>query len=394
MKSIICNQLLNHSLHLRAVALLIACLLTGLLPAQQSAAIAFRDDSGVLRYSADTENNYISDFSHAGYKNGEAELPEIPVVMTIAPVTGDNTAHIQAALDEVAARTPDAAGYRGALLLEAGRYEVSGQLFIRESGMVLRGTGQEVDPAENTVIVGVGNVPALRNLIVVANIGNPSWANAVSGTRSVVTSPFVPAGSRSLQVATAELYREGDNVIITHPSTNEWLASIGFGATSTDAPWVAGDLDIFYNRYITDVNIPESKITLDAPIHDHLERSLAQSAVYILNQPNQRREIGIENLRIEIATAGPLDIAHTRTAIFLGGVEDCWVKDVTGLHFSYALVDTQTSTRVTVSGCSALEPHSPVSGGLRYNFNVSSRSNNILFTGCFATEGRHSFVSN
>jgi len=375
-------------------ALLLVCCCALGLPAQQAASIAFKDGDGVFRYRADTENNYIADFSHAGYKNGEEALPELPVVRTISPVAGDNTAHIQAALDEVAALPQDENGHRGALLLEAGRYEVSGQLFIRESGVVLRGVGQGSSEDANTIIAGVGNVPALRDLIVVANISIPDWVNAVPGTRSTVTSPFVPSGSRSLQVGAPELYRTGDNVIIKQPSTNAWLASIGFGATAGDAPWAVGDLDIFYNRYITDVNIPEGKITLDAPIFDHLERSLAQSELFILDRPTQRREIGVENLRIDIVTAGPLDEAHARNAIFMAGVEDCWIKDVTALHFSYALVDMQVASRITVTGCSALEPHSLITGARRYNFNVSSKTNNVLFSACYATDGRHSFVSN
>lgn len=387
-------MLFNLLLHPRSAALIIMCCCALSLSAQQAANVAFKDANGVLRYVADTENNYISDFSHAGYKNGEAELPEVPVVMTIAPIEGDNTAHIQAALDEVAERTPDTDGYRGALLLEAGRYEVSGQLFIRESGMVLRGVGQEINSGTNTVIAGVGNVPVLRNLIVVADVSNLDWTSQVSGTRSTITSTFIPSGSRSIQVAAAELYRAGDNVVITQPSTSEWLASIDFGATDSDGPWIPSDIDIFYNRYITDVNIPESKITLDAPIHDHLEQSLAQSRIHVLNLPTQRREIGIENLRIEIVTAGPLDEEHARNAIFMDGVEDCWIKDVTALHFSYALVDMRTASRVTVTGCSGLAPHSPITGGRRYNFNVSTQTNNVLFENCYATEGRHSFVSN
>jgi hypothetical protein len=382
------------SLHPRAVALLLFLCFVVLLPAQPTAQIVYTDATGILRYQADNENNYISDFSHAGYKSGEAEIPTIPVVRTIQPVDGDDTESIQAALDEVAALPPDANGFRGALLLEAGAYEVSGQLFLRESGMVLRGVGQEATVALNTIIIGVGNMPELRNLIVVGDPSSSGWSIERPGTRSVVTSPFVPAGSRSLEVAAAELYRAGDQVIINHPSTAAWLASIGFGDTASDDPWTPGTIDIAYNRVITDVNIPEGKITLDAPIHDHLERSLSESTIYALNASNTVRETGIENLRIEIATAGEMDEEHVRTAIYLEAVEDCWLKDVTGLHFSYALVDMSAANRVTVTGCSALAPHSLITGARRYNFNVSRFSNNILFTGCRASEGRHSFVSN
>ena len=41
--------------------------------------------------------------SYVGYKNGEEALPTIAVVKEISPVAGDNTAHIQAAIDEVEA---------------------------------------------------------------------------------------------------------------------------------------------------------------------------------------------------------------------------------------------------------------------------------------------------
>lgn len=384
----------QRPLHPRAVALMICLCCSVLLTAQQAARIVYTDTDGILRYQTDAENNYIADFSHAGYKNGEAELPEIPTVKTISSVDGDDTEHIQTALDEVAARTPDANGHRGALLLEAGVYQVSGQLFIRESGMVLRGVGQEPSIASNTIILGEGNVPALRNLIVLGDASSPGWNLEVPGTRSVVTSPFVPAGSRTLEVATAELYRVGDQIIITQPSTELWLASIGFGDTASDAPWTPGTIDIEYNRIVTNVNIPESKITFDTPIYDHLDRSLAQSSVYILNAPNTIRETGIENLRIEIRTAGEFDEEHVKTAIYLEGVEDCWVKDVTGLHFSFAMVDMSIANRISVLDCSGLSPHSEVRGGLRYNFNVFTRSNNVLFKGCRASQGRHAFVSN
>ncbi|MEM9260010.1 MAG: hypothetical protein AAGA62_10210, partial [Bacteroidota bacterium] len=289
------SSLPNCTLHLRSVALILCACCSLSLAAQSVSSVVFYDEEGQLRYRADEGNNYIPDFSHAGYHNGEALLPEVPTVLTIQAVEGDNTAHIQAALDDLASRTPDTNGYRGALLLAAGTYDVNGQLFIRESGMVLRGEGQGSSPMENTIIRGLGNNPDQRNLIVMGSVsGAPNWGAAVPGTESVVTSPYVPNGSRTLEVAAAELYREGDNVVVFHPSTEAWLTSIDFGATASDDPWEAGDLDMFYNRYITEVNIPESKIILDAPIYDHLDRSLAQSRVYVINTQNLKKESGIE----------------------------------------------------------------------------------------------------
>ena len=361
--------------------------------AQQASKIVFEDENGFLRYVADSENNYIPDFSYAGYKNGEVPLPELAVVKTIAPIAGDNTAHIQAALDEVALLTPDENGFRGALLLEAGQYEIHGTLRIKESGIVLRGVGAGSDTLTSTVLIGVGNTPDQRDIIQAGN-ANANWSQAVLGTNSVVTSDFVPSGSRSLQVAAPELFSEGNNVIIRHPSTTAWLASIDFGATDTDDPWTPNTIDIIYNRYITAVDFEESKISLDAPIYDHFERDLSQASIYVLDKSNFKQNIGIENLRIDIATDGPLTENHARNAIVLSGVEDCWVREVTALNFIYAAVDTRSASRITVQDCQGLAPHSEITGGRRYNFAVGRESNQILFEACRATEGRHSFVSN
>ncbi len=381
-----------HNYILPSFLLLIA--FTNLCIAQQASTIVFEDSNGHLRYVADAENNYIPDFSYAGYKNGEAPIPEVPVVKTISAIEGDNTAHIQAALDEIGALPMDENGLRGALLLEAGTYDIQGTLVIRESGVVLRGVGDSSDPANNTILLGIGNSPANRDLIQVGNTPNASWSKSVPGTHSVVTSDFVPAGSRSLKVAAPELFSEGNNVIIHHASTQEWLASVNFGDTDVDAPWSPGEIDIVYNRYITAVDFEESKITLDAPIYDHLDRSLSVAEVYVLNKEDLRQNIGVENLRIDIQTAGESDENHAYNAIRLIGVEDCWVQQITALHFVYAAVDTRAASRVTVRDCQGLAPHSEITGARRYNFAAGHLSNNILFENCFATEGRHSFVSN
>lgn len=376
------------------VLLLFSLVLPFISTAQQVSKIIYEDEEGCLRYVADKENNYIPDFSYAGYKNGEDSIPLLPIVKTISPIAGDNTDHLQIALDEVAALTPDENGFRGALLLEEGTYEIHGTIVIRESGMVLRGVGDGSDPAANTILLGIGNAPAGRDIIQMGNAPNVSWSAEVPGTRSSITSTFIPAGSRSLKVTAPELYSEGNNVIIRHRSTQAWLASIDFGATSSDDPWSPNTIDIIYNRYITAVDFEENKITLDAPIYDHFERDLSQAEIYVLNKEAIKHNIGIENLRIDIQTEGPLTENHAKNAIRIIGVEDCWVKGITALHFTYAAVDTRTASRVTVIDCQGLEPHSEITGGRRYNFAVGRESNQILFENCRATEGRHSFVSN
>lgn len=364
------------------------------LNAQQASKIVFEDENGCLRYVSDSENNYIPDFSYAGYKNGEVPLPSVPVVKTISAITGDNTAHIQAALDEMAALPLDMNGIRGALLLEPGIYEIYGTVTIRESGIVLRGAGDGENPDSNTILKAIGNTPSGRSLLRAGGVSGVDWTGALPGSTSLITSDFIPAGSRSLQVSKPALYPVGTNIIIRQRSTQAWLASINFGDTDIDGPWTPGEIDIFYNRYVTAVNLEEGKITLDVPIYDHLDKSLAQAEIYVPVKSAIKQNIGIENLRIDIQTAGEFDENHAENAIRLIGVEDCWVTNITALHFTYAAVDMTVASRVTVRDCQGLEPHSLLDGGRRYNFAVGARSNNILFERCHATKGRHSFVSN
>jgi hypothetical protein len=67
------------------------------------------------------------DFSSAGYEaGGGVALPVVPVVITIGPVSGDNTSHIQAAINTASQLAPDINGFRGAVLLGPGTYDLSG----------------------------------------------------------------------------------------------------------------------------------------------------------------------------------------------------------------------------------------------------------------------------
>ena len=66
--------------------------------------LVWEDVSGSLKYAPCADGFFIPDFSHAGYMGGGITLPEVEVVKTISPISGDNTSHIQSAINEIAAR--------------------------------------------------------------------------------------------------------------------------------------------------------------------------------------------------------------------------------------------------------------------------------------------------
>ena len=360
--------------------------------AQFEPSILFYNGSNQLVYVSDNDGNHIPDFSYAGYKNGETDLPILTVVKEISPVVGDNTAHIQAAIDEVEALPLNANGHRGALLLLPGEYRVNGVLTISADGVVLRGSGDGADAASNTIIVGVGNTPSERTLITVGTGNKPGFKPEVAGTRKDIISPYVPAGSRTFEVTDASVFNIGDNIIIKHPSTAAWLDKVENGGVATDNPWNPGEIDLVFNRHI--INIVGNKIQVATPIYDVLDRSLSQSFVYKYNGNSQIKECGIEDLRIFIESSGSTSRNHVKTGINLIGVDNSWVKGVTALRMSDQGIKLDEATRCSIIDTNVLEMHGPISGGWRYNFEVTDFCNNILFKNCTASNGRHTFVAN
>src|SRR5437016_3115161 len=118
---------------------LIVLIATFTLSAQGTSSWVFFGPDQLLRYRTDAYGNRIMDFSYAGYKGGGVPLPVISVGQTVTAVTGDNTANIQSAIDFVSQLPLDPYGFRGAVLLASGTYDVAGTVTISASGVVLRG---------------------------------------------------------------------------------------------------------------------------------------------------------------------------------------------------------------------------------------------------------------
>src|SRR3954469_17433969 len=102
---------------------------------------AFPGADGHMLYQPQPLGDHIQDYSTAGYKAGIVSIPDVPVKVTVNPVAGDDAATIQAAINSVAAMPLDANGFRGAVYLNPGTYEVGTSISIVTSGVVLRGAG-------------------------------------------------------------------------------------------------------------------------------------------------------------------------------------------------------------------------------------------------------------
>ena len=108
---------MKKSTYLKITTICFLIFVSNAIHAQYESSILFHNNSNQLVYVSDTDGNHIPDYSYVGYRNGDEALPDVAVVKEISPVAGDNTAHIQAAIDEVEALPLNANGHRGTLLL-------------------------------------------------------------------------------------------------------------------------------------------------------------------------------------------------------------------------------------------------------------------------------------
>ena len=102
--------------------------------------------------------------------------------------------------------------------------------------------------------------------------------------------------------------------------------------------------------------------------------------------------VGIENLTCESEFEGDEDEDHGWNAIHFDRVENSWVRNITARYFGYSAVSLDRESKyITVDNCKSLEPKSKITGGRRYSFNNDGQMNLVM--NCFASEGRHDFVT-
>lgn len=347
------------------------------------------DAGGRLTYTADGQGNRVPDFSFAGYRQGEREIPRVPEVERVSPAAGDDTARVQAALDRVAARPRSPSGLRGAVVLAPGVYQIAGTLRVRASGVVLRGAGAGADPATSTILRATGDTPHQRDVIVLGP-GDVNLRRLQASPRRSVTTARVLVNQTELELDDVGGLAVGDAVMLTRPSTSAWIAALNGGGGSR--AWNPGEVDTAYLRHL--VAIRGRRVTLDVPVYDTLDRAVSQSVLSRVDDRSVARELGVESLRVDIQTAGGADEDHALNAVRVNGVRDAWVRDVTGLHFVYAAVVVEHAQRVTVQRCQGLDPVAALDGGRMYNFAANDYAQQVLFVDCAAANGRHHFVSN
>ncbi len=336
---------------------------------------------GKLTYATDERGNRIPDFSNCGYAGGNLEIPDVPGRIRIAPNEGDDGPRIQAAIDDVSQLPLDKDGFRGAVLLLPGQFEVAGQLQIAASGVVLRGSG--AGPG-GTTLIGTGT--DRRTLIRVAGGSNRTTSRE---TTHAVIDEYVPVGATTLRLESTDGLSAGDSVLVSRPSTAPWITAIGMDAFGVT--WKAGTRDICWDRVIT--RIDDNAVILDAPITTAIDKQFGGATVSRYEWPSRIAHVGVENMRLqsEYASDQPLDEDHAWFGVVMENTQDAWVRRVEFRRFAGGAVTLWESTkRVTVEDCVSVEPVSEIGGYRRQTYFTGGQL--TLFLRCWSEQGRHDFA--
>lgn len=349
--------------------------------------------TGRLIYVPDAQGDRILDFSGVGYQGrGSQLLPnDIPTVLTVSPIAGDDTANIQAAINAVSAMPMQPNGYRGAVLLSAGEYDIATQLTINASGVVLRGVGRDTS---GTVLRARGTTQ--RSLLQIIGSGSQSMTGSVYNMIDKV----VPAGANSFRLNSTTGLAVGQTVRVERPGTQAWVDAIGMNVAlgPNDPAWVPSEFNLRYDRVIT--RIEGNRVFLDAPLATSFETQFGGGTLQRYTWSGRIQNIGVENLRAEsdfnaAEKSGNdfIDEDHAWTFLTTDKSQNVWFRDSLTKYFGYASAQGQDESKwFTVDNIINEEPVSIVTGSRRYTYALDGQL--AFVTNSTAQKGRHDFVNN
>lgn len=400
-----------------SIAVLIPCIswISCIITAQDippTASLVYPGTDGRLVYIADSLGNKIPDFSNAGYKGGGVPVPFVAVRETVWPVLGDNSASIQAAIDRVSALPQDDSGFRGAVLLKMGTYELERPVIIKTSGVVLRGEG-----TSDIGTILIGKIPKDRQAFGrggLVNISGPAGITVQEETKQTITDKYVPVGARRFNVQSARAFKSGDKILVRRVGNQDWIKEIGEDSIAAGRNrWKP--FNITYDRIITEIK--GNAIKIDAPIFtaietpwgggdivkytdDRIEQTGVENLRGISEYNPAVRQVAYGNMNVE-TTTDPVtryegneyfsDENHVANFIVISNAKNAWVRNICALHFVTSVVQSNAGSKwITIQDCESREPVSVRAGGRRFIYQMNGQLS--LVQRCFSQKGRHSFV--
>ena len=343
-----------------------------------------------------TYNEYgdkLSDFSYAGFYQGEYEIPDsskIDVVATIEPSkdpNADDTERIQKVIDDVYDNSPN--DYFKVIKMKAGRYNINKNGLTVRSGIILSGEGQ----GPTGTIIFASDKEQYTPLKIA---GTPPME---IGDTHYLTDSYIKAGSYEINLSPEDVknYKVGDLILFNYDSTDEWCEAMEMkgikNVFGNDHSWGPGAADVKDEKYITAIN--GNTLTLDMPFYIPYDSQYSKPYIYKIDDSGKTIHAGIENLRLESTFNGTQkDENHASRAVSITNAKNCYVRDISTKYFIHGGVECLSGAKqITVKNCSCLEPVSTIDGSRRYSFSYGYRAQQCLVSGCYAYYGRHSYTT-
>lgn len=353
----------------------------------------FPGASGRLISQPTATGDRILDYSDIGYGGGKIPLPStnvVPVKIVVQPVAGDNVSNIQAAINYVSGLAVDTNGFRGAVYLSNGVYNVGSQIKISKSGVVLRGAGSFTNGSGTVLYATATNAQSV--LIEVTGSGS---ASTISGTTHNITNNYVPVGARSFWVNSAGGLSVGQNVYVERIATSNWIHDLGMDLLGPppDVPWTPSGYNMNMERTIT--HIEGNHIFVDSPITCAIDAvRYTNGTIRAFTWTSRITNCGVEHIFAQSWYNGnSTNEYHQQSFIQFDRVVNGWVRDVADLHFVLYCVSINDDNRfITVQDSASYDPISIITGGRRYAFNING-SEDVLIKNCYTRNDRHQFVT-
>jgi hypothetical protein len=359
--------------------------------------IAYPGADGKMVYVPDYKGNQIIDFSNSGYKGGGVKLPDVRAAIVVKPGEGDDTARIQQAIDFVSGLPMGSDGFRGAIVLDKGTFEVGQSLKIEASGIVIRGKGNGDD---GTIIHSTsteqGSIIQVSDSLIAPVL--------LEDTKVSITDLYVPTGARTFHVKDASSFQVGDSIMVRRYGNSSWIHEIHMDVILEYDPGIVQwePFEILMDRVIT--HIEGNQITIDAPVVNAIELMWGGGEIVKYDDSQRLENVGFENLKVTTVFDPTIkqvqngkeyfaDEDHAWTFVSLNNVKNAWVRNIHAKHLANSLAYTGRNSKWVTLQDNVMDEHvSVITGSRRYSYYYAGQL--ALGQRLAADSARHAFTYN
>lgn len=359
----------------------------------------------------DTQGRFLHDFSYAGYRRGQLQVPTVNkniIDITKPPYNADNTGNVnvtavlQTALDNVGLSGG------GVVFLPAGTYKIgvsaslNNSIKIRYNNTILRGAGI----GRTFIYNDSSNVRGTKIFSITSNggIAYPSEINPIC-----LIKQDIPALSNVIPLTNVVGFQVGDLVRLKSDLTQEFI-----NEHNASAVWKVNDFSGPYvDRFITNVDVSNNTITVDAPTRYYLKLRDNSRVLKVANKLGVVRECGMEDISLGGRQTTKLNLGdssydtqgtaayevHASYMIDFNGVMNCWAKNIAtykpsineaNVHIPSNIIRIISSRFITIDSCDVQRSQYLGGGGNGYGYTIEN-AEDCLIKNSRAAYCRHNY---